>query len=323
MGENVMSANALTNSHTNVIALVNQKGGVSKTVSSLNIAYALANYYGKKVLLIDFDSQASSTLDLGVDATSEDTKSIDELLDPYVQNIQRRPAWDQIKPYIITPTYTTRERDDRNRMKWVDVSRPYGFDLMPSSINLSVTELRMGIASVNKQIYSGYLNDIIQTINENDPYDFIVIDTPPALGALSVNAIRAATAGCIAPTNLDIMSFYGLQSLISTIESVRDSLAEGEHAGIMGILLNLYSERRTIDRALDDYLKNFYPVHAFATRIPESSDVKKANASNLLYAQVNKKAAQAYKDLAAEIIYFTEHGILKWVQDEQSKGVNK
>lgn len=314
-----MPTDSLTNLHTHVISLVNQKGGVSKTVSSLNIAYALSNYFGKKVLLIDFDSQASSTLDLGVDATSEDTKSIDELLDPYVENILRRPTWEQIRPYIITPTYASRERDENNRMKWVNTVRPYGFDLIPSSINLSVTELRMGIASVNGQIYSGYLNDILQTIEENSHYDFVVIDTPPALGALSVNAIRASTAGCIAPTNLDIMSFYGLQSLITTIESVQRGLPAGEHAGIMGILLNLYSERRTIDRALDEYLKNFYPVHAFATRIPESSDVKKANASNLLYAQVNKKAAQAYKDLAAEIIYFTEHGILKWVQDEQNK----
>lgn len=307
---------------TNVICLANQKGGVAKTTDSLNIAYALANYYNKKVLLVDFDSQASATLDLGVDATSDDTRSIDELLDPYVENITVRPTWDEIKDYIYTPTYITRVRDENNRMKWVDTEVPYGFDLIPSSINLSITELKMGIygSASGHMIYNGYLHDIIETICENVDYDFVVIDTPPALGALSMNGIRAATAGVCLVTNLDIMSFRGLSSLIEAVNSVQKGfIGEDEvHHGIIGIILGLYSERRTIDRALSDYLREFYPVRAFETRIPESSDVKKANASNLLYAQVNKKAAQTFDNLAGEIIYFTEHGHLREPDEKEN-----
>lgn len=304
-----------------VITLANQKGGVAKTTSSLNIAYALANDWKQKVLLIDFDSQASATLDLGVDATDDKTRSIDELLDPYVANISRRPTWDEIRPYILTPKFISRERDPGNRMRWHDVERPYGFDLIPSSINLSVTEMRMGVQASARghRIYNSYLYDIIETISQNRNYDYVVIDTPPALGTLSINAIRAATAGVVIPTNLDIMSFRGITPLIESVESVQRSIGDEPHAGIIGILLNLYSERRTIDRQLDDYLREFYPVHAFETRVPESSDVKKANASNLLFAQVNKKASTAYKNIAGEIIYFNEHGELPWVARQHAE----
>ena len=115
-----------------VLCVGNQKGGVSKTTTSLNLCYSLAKTYNKKVLLIDMDSQGSASLNLQIDVASEDVHTIDELLEPIVLRQQGSIPWEALKECIYTPTFTDRVRDENDRMKWKQVNTPFGFDLTPS-----------------------------------------------------------------------------------------------------------------------------------------------------------------------------------------------
>ena len=288
-----------------VLACANQKGGVGKTTCSLNICYSLANTYNQRVLLIDMDSQASSSLNLGLDVADEGVHTIDELLDPLIRN--RKISWDLIEECIYTPTYTDRQRDPENGMKWVTIERPFGFDIIPSELYLSVIEMLMGIAggATKTGINMHYLEMITDRIEEQGIYDWIIIDTPPSLGPLSICSVAAARDGIIIVSNLDVMSTRGITSFIESANTVKNF--NKNHRGILGILLSLYSDRRTIDRSIDKWVQEFLPIPTFDTRIPDTADVKKANSSALLVSQINKKARAAFDSLCAEIMYAVEH----------------
>lgn len=290
-----------------VLAVGNQKGGVGKTSNTLNICYALANSYNKKVLLIDMDSQGSAGLNLGIDIADDNVHTIDELLDPMVKQTVRAQPWEAIKQCIYTPTYQNRERDPENQMKWMIVNTPFGFDILPSSLYLSVVELTMGVVggASGRGISMFYLKTITDEIGRHGDYDICIIDTPPSLGALSINSMAAAKDGIIISSNLDVMAIRGIDSFIESSEAVKN--VNPAHRGILGILLSLYSDRRQVDRSIDDWVKRFLPIPTFDSRIPESADAKKANSANLLFSQINKKGREAYIDLCAEILYALEN----------------
>ena len=284
-----------------ICTTANQKGGVSKTTSSLNICYSFAQK-GRRTLYVDFDSQGSGSLNLGIDVASENTRTIDELLVNFMDN-PKSITYEDVKPYIYHPTYEANERVE-GTTKWERVNKPFGFDVIPASLNLATVEMQMmlrGGRTVSGKAYPFYLRDILKPLDEY--YDFIIIDTAPSLSYLSINAMCAGTSGIIVPSNLDIMSFRGIGSFIDTAnEAVQLTQNAGEdHRGILGVLLSLYSERRTVDNALARYIIDFYPVPVFKTRIIDSSDAKKANASMLLFSQVNKKAKACFDNLTAEI----------------------
>ena len=289
-----------------VLCVGNQKGGVSKTTTSINLCYSLANTYHQKVLLIDMDSQGSASLNLQMDVTSEEIHTIDEILEPIVSRNRNTFNWDVLQECIYTPVYKGKIR---NKMKWEDDMAPFGFDLIPSSLYLSIVEMKMGIAA--GQFYKGainmhYLRDsVIKTLRENSDYDYVIIDTPPSLGALSVNSMAAAENGVIIVSNLDVMSTRGIESFIESTAMVQNN--NKNHRGILGILFALYSNRRAVDRQVDDWAQQFLPIPVFNTRIPETASVKKANASNLLVSQMDKKMKAVYDAFTEEVIYATDH----------------
>lgn len=295
---------------TKVIAIANQKGGVSKTTTSLNIAYSLSNYFNKNVLLIDMDSQGSASLNLGIDINDENTNTIDWLLEPLVTNKISYPSWEDIKSAIYTPTYEDRQRDPNNKMKWISVNKKFGnpgrFDVLPSSIQLAIVELQMGIASgISKKLSPNYLEKVISVIKKMENYDYIILDCPPSLSSLFLNSIYSASDGTVAVSSLDIMSLRGIDNLIESVESVQK--LKKNHRGILGIMFAMFSDRRSVDRDLNYYAEKYLPIPVFDTKIPESSDAKKANQSMLLYSQLNKKANLAFQNLAKEIIYAIEN----------------
>lgn len=300
-----------------ILAYGNQKGGVAKTTTTLNAAYALANTHKKKVLLIDMDSQGSASLNVGIDISADETNTIDTLLDVLVKNELPSIPWQLLQNYIYTPTFDDRVRNPLDKMKWLDVKRPFGFDVIPSSLGLSVTEMKMGLAGgkLGTGIRTDYLSKIIKTIAENRDYDYVLIDTPPSLGALSLNSMAAATDGIIITSSVDIMSIRGISTFIETTEAIKETIPE--HRGVLGILLSLYSERRIVDRSIEEWVKEFLPIPTFETRIPETSNVKKANSSMLLVSQLDRKMKTAFDSFTEEIIYACENpdaliGSAKW-----------
>ena len=271
----------------------------------------MSNFLNKKVLLIDLDSQGSSSLNLGINITNDDINTIDVLLGAYVRREIKSFNWEDVKNFIYTPAYSARRRIEGS-IEWETVNIPFGFDAMPSSLPLSLVELQMAIAggqTSSGRIYSYYLYDLIECIKQNADYDYIIIDTPPSLGALSVNAMTAATSGIIIPSNLDLMSYRGLLSFKESADFVQQTTEKKgiKHRGILGIVLSLYSERRSVDKALEEYVHDFYPLATFQTQIRESSDCKRATAEGLLFAQINKKAKEDFTKLSEEIEFAIEN----------------
>ena len=289
---------------TRVITLGNQKGGCAKTSDCLNIAYCLANTKHYKTLLIDLDSQGSASLNVGINIADENVNTIDELLGAYVKREIDTFDWEDVKNFIYTPTYMARKRVDGSA-QWENANIPFGFDIIPSALPLSLVELQMAMAgakTTSGKIYLYYVYDLVKCIKENADYDYIIIDTPPALGALTTCAMMAAEA-IIVPSNLDIMSFRGIQSFKESADYIQETAKKQgiEHRGILGILLSLYSERRSVDKALEEYVHEFYPTPTFQTQIRESSDAKRANATGLLFSMINKKARADFDALIDEI----------------------
>lgn len=291
---------------TYVIAVANQKGGVGKTTTAINLAYALSQA-GKKVLVIDMDMQGSASLNLGIDTEDDETNTIDILMEERIKRPTSPVDWDEVKQFIYEPTYPDRKRDPDNHMKWIDCRTPFGFYILPSSLRLSVAELHMGLAGgvTRKGLRHDYLSKLTDCISENTDIDYIIIDTPPSLGALSLNSIAAATSGCIIVSSLDVMAVRGIATFIETTETIK-RLIPG-HRGILGILLGLYCERRIIDRNIDDWVKDFLPIPTFDTRIPDSQSFKKANSAMMVACQLDKKIDLAYKSLAEEVIQAVEY----------------
>lgn len=302
----------MENKKTYCIAFANQKGGVSKTTTTLNVAYALSHNLGKKVLLIDMDPQGSASLNLGLDITDKEINTIDFLLEPIVTNQTKYITAYEIQDSIYTPTFEDRIRDPQNRMKWISVDQEFGkpgrYDVIPSSIQLAVVELEMGMASgTTHRVTPIYLESIISVIKKYMDYDFILLDCPPSLNGLFLNSIYSAIDGTVAVSSLDIMSLRGIDNLIESVTSVQQLRLKQGHRGILGIMFALFSERRAVDKELTYYAKQYLPIPVFDSKIPESSDAKKANQSMLLFSQINEKANKAYTDLANEIIFAVEH----------------
>ena len=298
---------------TKTIAIINQKGGVGKTTTTANLAYAFSQQ-GKKVLAIDYDSQASLTNCLNVGLRENETyRGIYEMMEWDLRKIE--PEEDEFlasctfeelcEKCICQPTYMGREtRLEKNLRRVVEVENKFGFDLLPSHIALADYELE--VTRSNRNDVGFRLYNVIQKIKAVKEYDYILIDCPPSLGIMSMNAIAAATDGILIPTNLDLMSTRGVENLIEKIAEVQEMLnfvTKGKitHMGIIGVVLNLYSERRTIDKTVENNLEKFYPIVTFKSQIPESAKAKTAVYSGLLFSHVLPKAEQAYQALAEEI----------------------
>ena len=260
-----------------IIAISNQKGGVGKTTSTLNIGAGLASK-GKKVLLLDLDPQGSLTTCMGYEP-SELENTIAQLIDAFI----RRRAIDDLEPFII------------------DVE---GLHLLPSNITLSVVENAIVTATSREYI----LKKILAPLKEE--YDYILIDCLPSLGMLNLNALTACDSVMV-PIKAQFLDLKGFELLLDSINLVK---AETNPAiGVEGIVLTMYDDRLKLAKKVSEAVQQAYGssvsgspggIRIFETRISTSTKAAEASATGQSIYDYDKgsKTAHEYERLVTEVM---------------------
>ena len=248
------------------ISIFNQKGGVGKTTSVVNLSVALAKL-GKKVLVIDFDPQANTTTGLGFDKSNQE-KSVYKMFYDEEGNY---------KDYIL-------KSEDG----------PY---LIPSENSLSGLEVEL--VSLDQEERLKMLDQIIKEIKED--FDLILIDCPPSLGLLSLNALVASDS-IIIPIQTEYYALEGVSELLKTYDTIKNSIKEDLE--IEGVLLCMFDKETNLSYEVAEEVKTFFKEKVFRTMIPRNIELAEAPSfgkSVILYDE-KSKGARAYMALAKEII---------------------
>ena len=247
-----------------VIAITNQKGGVGKTTTSVNLSACIANS-GKKVLLIDMDPQGNASSGLGIDKDSLELCIYDVLINGMTMND------------VIVPTALKKLK------------------IAPASIDLAGA----GVELVNLPKREHILKKALKEIR--DDYDFIFIDCPPSLDLLTLNALTAAD-GVLIPIQSEFYALEGVRQLINTVNLVKKSL--NEKLEIEGVLLTMFDGRTNLSIQVADEVKKFFTTKVYKTIIPRNVRLSEAPSYGepIIIYDPRSKGAEVYMKLAKEVI---------------------
>lgn len=247
-----------------IIAVCNQKGGVGKTTTSVNLGAYLASL-GKYVLLVDLDSQANATIGLGID------------LHPTAQSVYHSLV------------------SDINPAPAVQKTSIFGYDILPATQALAGATVEL----VSMQERERRLLRTLGHLRNN--YDYILIDCPPSLGLLTINALVAADKVLI-PVQCEYYALEGLGQLVRTVELVRGSM--NPDLQVLGVVLTMFDKRNQLSRQVVNEVMNHFPGRVFESVVPRVVSVAEAPSygKTILQHDPGSKAAQAYRQLAQEII---------------------
>lgn len=250
--------------HLRIIAVANQKGGVGKTTTAINLGTALAAV-GQRVLLIDFDPQGNASTGLGIDRARRRISSYDVL-------IAESPLAD-----AVIPTGIPR------------------LDIVAASLDLTGAELEL--VGLPRREYR--LQDALQRISPG--FDYALIDCPPALGLLTLNALVAADA-VLVPLQVEFYALEGLSHLIGTIERVKRAF--NPRLEIQGVVLTMYDKRNALSELIARDVRQHLGLKVYQTIIPRNVRLSEAPSHGkpvLLY-DLRCAGAQAYLHLAGEVL---------------------
>ena len=246
------------------VAIVNQKGGVGKTTSAVNLAAAIG-YNGYKVLLVDMDPQGNATSGLGIN-----------------------------KREIVKSTYdmTVGETKAAEILKTTDYAN---LSVLPSNMNLAGAELEL----VDMQERDSRIKNALAPMKEK--YDFIIIDCPPSLGLITVNVLACADS-VLVPIQCEYYALEGLSQLMNTIRQVKrlyNPLIELE-----GVLLTMYDGRLNLTQQVVNEVKRFFPQKVYGTVIPRNVRLSEAPSFGqpVLYYDKSSKGSVAYVDFTKEFL---------------------
>lgn len=256
-----------------IIGVVNQKGGVGKTTTSVNLGAALAEL-GKRVLLIDMDAQSNLTTHLGLGA-KEDFESIEQ---------------------TPLPEFTVYDVLKGNKsIDQVILNRSKNLDIVPSSLFLSAADLELGGVVGRELILKRAVSKVAEI------YDVIIIDCPPALGLLSLNAL-AASEKIIIPVQSEYLALHGVRQLLDTIDQVRGIYNPGLIVG--GVLICLHDNRKRLARAVSDTIRAYFGDLVFDTVVRSNVSLAEApaNGQHIFEYAPKSSGAEDYAALAKEVL---------------------
>lgn len=247
------------------IAIFNQKGGVGKTTTNINLAACLAKK-GKKILVLDIDPQGNTTSGLGIDKSKIELSTYDLLI---TDNID-------IKDVVLK----------------TGVDR---LDIVPASISLSGAEVELAIVKGREKRLKRVLEQV------KSEYDFIFIDCPPSLGLLTINSLTAVD-GVLIPIQCEFYALEGVAQLMNTIEIVRKNLNENLY--IQGVILSMFDGRTNLSVQVVEEVKKFFKEKVYKTVIPRNVRLAEAPSYGLPIIEYDPKStgAEAYREFAEEFL---------------------
>lgn len=266
-----------------VIAISQHKGGVGKTTTAINLGAALARR-GYAVLLIDLDAQANLTDSVGVQthrmpvealiAHGPKMKTIADVLD---------------KQQAVLPIYKTQCEPDLECL-----------DIVPASLDLAGSEAALHAKVIGRElVLKGLLNEVRNS--DGQPYDFVIIDCPPSLGLLTINALAAAD-DIIIPVQAQYLAVRGLNSLTDIINLVRSTI--NSQLKIFGVLVTQYDSRKVLNRDTGETLAEMFDATIFKTKIRDNVALAEAPTAgqSIFEYQPTSNGAADYTQLADEIL---------------------
>jgi len=247
-----------------IIAIVNQKGGVGKTTTAVNLGAYLA-YLGKQVLLVDIDPQANATSGLGIDHRQLEYGVYEALL------------------------------GDQSLFKTLKRTIQPGYQLAPATMSLAGA----GVELVNLDNREFRLSNILEEVKAD--FDYIIIDGPPSLGLLTINSLVAADEVLI-PIQSEYFALEGLSQLLETINLVQSNLKPS--LGIMGAVITMFDRRNKLSASVMEELYQYFPNRIFRSVIPRSVRLAEAPSygRSILHYDSKSRGGRAYEGLAKEIL---------------------
>jgi chromosome partitioning protein len=251
------------------IAIFNQKGGVGKTTTNINLAACLAQM-GKKVLVIDIDPQGNTTSGLGIS-----------------------------KKDLKLSTYELLTQENINTRDTIMRTGVENMDIIPANAQLAGAEIELVQIVGREKILKKAIENI------RDDYDYIFIDCPPSLGLLTINSLTAVDA-VLVPIQCEFYALEGVSQLMSTIEIVKKNLNPG--LNIQGVILSMFDGRTNLSIQVVEEVKKYFKEKVYTTVIPRNVRLAEAPSFGLTIAEYDPKStgAEAYREFAQEFLELEE-----------------